>query len=158
MRHATPTCTSSRGWGSDELRGEGGCSLLAANHSHDESDPRRVGHRMSGDLSQLTERQLYALRGRLARGVHDPALSLRGALHSDLRQCSNERCRCRHGEPHGPYTYLSVYGEGRSRTLYVPQALAGVVSEHVEATRRGEALLLEISQVNLELLRRRALR
>jgi hypothetical protein len=113
---------------------------------------------MSRDLLQLSERQLYALRERMAAGVHDPALTLRGALHSDLRQCSKVRCRCRSGELHGPYTYLSVYGEGRSRTVYVPQALAAVASEHVEATRRGEALLAEISQVNLELLRRRLLR
>ena len=132
--------------------------LLVANHTDGESNSRPVEYRMSRDLSQLTERQLYALRERLAAGVHDPALTLRAALHSDLRQCSKVGCRCRQGEPHGPYTYLSVYGEGRSRTLYVPQALAGVVSEHVEATRRGEALLLEISQVNLQLLRRRALR
>jgi len=113
---------------------------------------------MSEDLQQLTELQLYALRGRLAAGVHDPHLTLRGALHQDMRQCSNERCRCRSGELHGPYTYLSVYGEGRSRTLYVPQAVAAVAAEHVEATRRGEAVMVEISQVNLELLRRRALR
>jgi Family of unknown function (DUF6788) len=113
---------------------------------------------MSRNFSELTERQLYALRKRLAAGVHDPALTLRGAVHSDLRQCSNERCRCRQGDPHGPYTYLSVYGDGRSRTVYVPQAFASVTSEHVEATRRGEALMAEISQVNLELLRRRLLR
>ena len=128
-----------------------------------ESDTRRImdtsdQSQVSANLGELTERQLYALRKRLAAGVHDPALTLRGALHSDLRQCSNGRCRCRSGELHGPYTYLSVYGDGRSRTVYVPQALAEVASECVEATRRGEALMLEISRVNLELLRRRALR
>ncbi len=128
-----------------------------------ESDTRRVmdtAHQLqvSGNLAELTDRQLYALRKRLAAGVHDPALTLRGALHSDLRQCSNERCRCRSGELHGPYTYLSVYGDGRSRTVYVALALSEVASEHVEATRRGEALMLEISRVNLELLRRKALR
>jgi hypothetical protein len=42
--------------------------------------------------------------------------------------------------------------------VYVPQALAVVTSEHVEVTRRGEALMVEISQINLELLRRRLLR
>jgi Family of unknown function (DUF6788) len=109
-------------------------------------------------LSGLSERQLFALRRRLAAGVHDPALTLRGALHQDMRQCSKERCRCREGELHGPYAYLSVYGEGRSRTLYVPQAVAEIASAHVQATRQGEALMVEISQVNLELLRRRALR
>ncbi len=109
-------------------------------------------------LSELSERQLLALRRRLASGVHDPTLTLRGALHHDLRRCSSENCRCRSGELHGPYAYLTVYGDGRSRTVYVPQALAAVTSEHVEATREGEALMLEISRVNLELLRRRALR
>jgi hypothetical protein len=123
-----------------------------------ESDPRRIRYRMDTNLQELTERQLYALRQPLAADVHDPALTLRGALQSDLRQCSSDRCLCRQGELHGPYTYLSVYSSGRSSTVYVPQAAAAVAAEYVEATRRGEALMLEISQVNLELMRRRALR
>ena len=57
---------------------------------------------MSTNLSELTERQLFALRKRLAAGVPDPALTLRGALAQDWRRCSNERCRCRSGELHGP--------------------------------------------------------
>ena len=118
----------------------------------------RISYRMSEALLELTERQLYALRKRLAAGVKDPALWLRGALVSDMRRCSNERCRCRSGELHGPYSYLTVYSDGRSRMVYVPKALAGIAAEYVEATRRGEALMLEISRVNLELLRRRALR
>jgi phage FluMu protein gp41 len=36
--------------------------------------------------------------------------------------------------------------------------VAAIAAEHVEATQRGEAVLAEISQVNLELLRRRLLR
>ncbi|MCA1701164.1 MAG: hypothetical protein LC790_20600 [Actinobacteria bacterium] len=113
---------------------------------------------MSEKLSGLTERQLYALRKRLAAGVHDPVATLRGALVSDMRRCSGERCRCRSGQLHGPYSYLTVYSCGKSRMMYVPKALAAVAAEHVKATRHGEALMLEISQVNLELLRRRALR
>lgn len=113
---------------------------------------------MSEKLAELTERQLYGLRRRLAAGVADPALTLRGALVSDMRRCSSERCRCRSGQLHGPYTYLTVYSSGRSRMVYVPKALAAIAAEHVEATQGNEALLLEISRVNLELLRRRALR
>ncbi len=113
---------------------------------------------MGKTLSELTERQLYALRKRLAAGVADPALTLRGALVSDMRRCSGERCRCRRGQLHGPYTYLTVYSAGNSRMVYVPKAVAAIAAEHVEATQQGEALMLEISQVNLELLRRRALR
>ena len=82
---------------------------------------------------------------------------MRGTLLHESRRCSSEGCRCRRGELHGPYTYLAVYLAGRSRMVYVPQALAELATEHVELTQRNEALLAEISQINLELLRRRAL-
>ena len=113
---------------------------------------------MAKKLAELTERQLYALRKRLAAGVGDPALTLRGTLVSDMRRCSGEHCRCRRGQLHGPYTYLTTYSSGRSRMVYVPRVVVAIATEHVDATRHGEALLAEISRVNLELLRRRALR
>jgi hypothetical protein len=39
----------------------------------------------------------------------------------------------------------------------VPAAIAGVVEQQVGVSQRNEALLAEISEINLELLRRRAL-
>jgi hypothetical protein len=93
----------------------------------------------------------------LAAGLSDPEATLRGALLWERRRCSSEGCRCRRGELHGSYLYLAVYLGGRSRMVYVPQAVQTVASEHVQATQRNEALLVQISQVNLELLRRRAL-
>jgi hypothetical protein len=50
-----------------------------------------------------------------------------------------------------------VYADGRSRTIYVPAAAQAACEAHVAVTQRNEALLAEISQVNVELLRRRAL-
>jgi phage FluMu protein gp41 len=41
--------------------------------------------------------------------------------------------------------------------VYVPAGVEAAASERVEVTQRNEALLAEISQINLELLRRRAL-
>jgi hypothetical protein len=41
-------------------------------------------------LSELSERQLFTLRRRLASGVHDPALTLRGAL---ITTCGVARAR-----------------------------------------------------------------
>ena len=114
---------------------------------------------MSGSgLSELGVRQLRARRRRLAAGVSELERTLRGVLLSEGRRCSSEGCRCRRGELHGPYTYLALYGDGRSRTIYVPQAVRGLAEQHVAGTRRNDALLAEIAQINLELLRRRALR
>jgi hypothetical protein len=112
----------------------------------------------SSALSELSVRQLLARRRRLAAKLSGPERTLRGALLSEGRQCSSERCRCHRGELHGPYTYLAVYLEGRSRTVYVPASVADIAEQHVQATQHNEGLLGEISQINLELLRRRALR
>ena len=111
----------------------------------------------SSQISGLTVRQLLARRRRLAGGLSEPERTLRGVLLSEGRRCSSEGCRCRRGELHGPYSYLAVYVDGRSRTIYVPQGLEDATAAHVEVTQRNEALLAEVSQINLELLRRRAL-
>lgn len=111
----------------------------------------------SSQISDLTVRQLLARRRRLAAGLSEPERTLRGVLLEEGRRCSSEGCRCRRGELHGPYSYLAVYTDGRSRTIYVPRALEDATAAHVEITQRNEALLAEVSQINLELLRRRAL-
>jgi hypothetical protein len=108
-------------------------------------------------ISDLTVRQLLARRRRLAGGLSEPERTLRGVLLEEGRRCSSEGCRCRRGELHGPYSYLAVYADGRSRTIYVPRALEDATAAHVEVTQRNEALLAEVSRINLELLRRRAL-
>ena len=109
------------------------------------------------DIRELTDRQLVARRRRLAAKVTRPEATLPGALVHQGRRCSSTGCRCRRGELHGPYLYLALYADGRNRTLYVPAALETVVAEHVEVTHRNEAALGEIAEINVELLRRRAL-
>jgi hypothetical protein len=111
----------------------------------------------SSQINDLSVRQLLARRRRLAAGLSEPERTLRGVLLSEGRRCSSEGCRCRRGELHGPYSYLAVYADGRSRTVYVPAAIKAACEASVELTQRNEALLSDISQINLELLRRRAL-
>lgn len=120
---------------------------------------QRIYYRLMAfsELSDLSVGQLRARRRRLTAGLSDAERTLRGVLLHEGRRCSSEGCRCRRGELHGPYTYLAIYSEGRSRTVYVPAAVEAACEQHVEVTQRNDALLLEISQINLELLRRRAL-
>ena len=73
------------------------------------------------EISELSVRQLLACRRWLAAGLSGQERTLRGVLLSEGRRCSSEGCRCRSGELHGPYTYLAVYADGRSRTIYVSQ-------------------------------------
>lgn len=108
-------------------------------------------------LGELSVRQLQARRRRLAASVLDLEGTLHGVLLSRGRRCSSEGCHCRRGELHGPYPYLSIYQDGRTRTVYVPAVLEAAVAQRVRVTQRNDGLLGEISQINLELLRRRAL-
>jgi hypothetical protein len=112
---------------------------------------------VSSKLSELSVRKLLARRRLLAGRLSEPERTLRGVLVREGKRCSSEGCRCQRGELHGPYTYLAVYTDGRSRTIYVPTAASAAAAAHVGLTQRNERLLAEISQINLELLRRRAL-
>jgi hypothetical protein len=102
-------------------------------------------------------RQLLARRRRLAAGLSGPERTLRGVLLEEGRRCSREGCCWRRGELHGPSTSLAAYVGGRSHTIYVPRTVQELAARHVELTQRNEALLAEISWINLERLRRRAL-
>lgn len=108
-------------------------------------------------FSELSVRRLRARRRRLASALGDPEVTLRGALVGQGRRCSTPGCRCQRGDLHGPYLYLATRVGGRGRSIYVPSALATLVDTYVQGSARTEAALAEISQINLELLRRRAL-
>src|SRR4051794_4765618 len=91
-------------------------------------------------------------------GTSDESLlTLPGSLVRQGRRCSSRGCRCRRGELHGPYLYVALYLGGRNRTLYVPGVCEAAVVEQVEVTHANQAALEEITRVNVELLRRRAL-
>ena len=83
---------------------------------------------------------------------------LAGSLVEQSRRCGKAGCRCAAGDLHGPYVYLSVgQASGRRGLVYVPTALADLVTEKVVVGKSVEQLLGEISAINLELLARREL-
>jgi hypothetical protein len=110
-------------------------------------------HKKDLGLGGLGTRALRARRARLVRSLPDLAGFVAGSLVEQHRKCGKEGCRCTRGELHGPYVYLSVAG----RLVYVPADLAAVVRDRVEVSARLQALLEEISAINLELLSRREL-
>lgn len=109
------------------------------------------------DLESLTTRQLLTRRNRLAARRLDPNLMLAGSLVEQTRRCGKAGCRCTAGDPHGPYTYLSVNTGGKPRLRYVPSDLVTAVTRRLTATAAIEAVLTEISAINTELLARREL-
>jgi hypothetical protein len=115
-------------------------------------------YKTPSELDKLTVRQLRTRRARLAHQVPDLEVAIHGSLLTQRRRCGKPGCRCTRGELHGPYTYLAVRTGGRNRLVYIPDELAETVRTQVAMTTRIDAVLAEISAINLELLARGALR
>ena len=108
-------------------------------------------------LLRLSTRELLARRRRLALRLGDVEQVLLGSLAEQSRQCGKVSCRCATGQAHGPYVYFAPSHGGRGMK-YVPAALVASVRACLRRGEQIEAVLAEISAINVELLARRALR
>lgn len=109
------------------------------------------------DLSGVSTRALLARRRRLAVRLGDVEQVLTGSLVEQARRCGKSGCRCAEGEPHGPYAYYAPKTAGRGRMKYVPSSLISAVRARLARGEQVEAVLVEISAINAELLARREL-
>jgi hypothetical protein len=116
-------------------------------------------HKKSGgSLGGLSIRALRARRRRRLDRLPDLGGYLAASVVKQSRRCGKPGCRCVDGQLHGPCVYLSVgKAAGRRGLVYLPAALAGLVTERAALSESAQALLVEISAINLELLARREL-
>jgi hypothetical protein len=108
------------------------------------------------DLLALSTQELLARRRRLASRLGDVEQVLLGSLVEQMRRCGKPGCRCAAGEPHGPYAFFTPR-RGRRGMKYVPAALLAYTRTCLQRGAHVEAVLAEISAINVELLARRAL-
>jgi len=79
---------------------------------------------------------------------------LAASLVTITRRCGNPRCRCASGPGHpGLYLTLKDKDTGKTRTVYVPRDLTEEVQAWIAEHRRIKALLREITELNLALIR-----
>lgn len=110
-------------------------------------------------LHALSVRALHGQRRRVALLLKDSEATLQGRLVTQGRRCGKAGCRCTQGELHGPYVYVALARpQGGSRLLYVPEEFRDLVRQKIAMTERVAAALAAISEINLELLARRALK
>lgn len=93
-------------------------------------------------------------RAGLARRLGRRGDLMKGSLVERWTRCGRPGCGCAQGKKHGPYLYISVFREGRTRSVYVPQRLEGAVRRWVENARALERDVAEITWLNAALLRR----
>ncbi|HKB34807.1 MAG TPA: DUF6788 family protein [Gemmataceae bacterium] len=78
---------------------------------------------------------------------------LAASLARVQKRCGQPSCRCHHGGPLHPAHHLTLKDAGKTRTVYVPQDLLGEVQAWVAEYQRLKALMAEISQLSLALVK-----
>ena len=78
---------------------------------------------------------------------------LAASLAQVKKRCGQPSCPCHHGGPLHPAHHLTFTERGKTRTVYVPQDLLTEVQSWVQEHRRLKALIHEISQLTLALIK-----
>jgi len=80
---------------------------------------------------------------------------IRGSLVHGTRKCGKKTCACANGGPGHPFSYLSISTtHARNRQVYVSEANLEKVGKAVAAYRRAWEILVELSALNLEDLKK----
>jgi hypothetical protein len=85
-----------------------------------------------------------------------PENVLRSSLITRFIKCGKPNCRCANGDGHESL-YLSSYYHGHTYLDYVPKSYVEKVSQYLSDYETASSLLIELSEINLELYRRKEL-
>jgi len=78
---------------------------------------------------------------------------LAASLAQVNKRCGQATCSCHHGGPLHQAHHLTFRDGGKTRTVYVPQDLLDEVRTWVQEHQRLKALLKEVSQLSLALVK-----
>jgi hypothetical protein len=95
------------------------------------------------------------LQGRLKQ-LHTASPVVAATLGQYQHRCGRPSCRCHHGGPLHRGQHLTFKESGKTRSVYVPTALLPEVRAWLAEHKRLKALLHEIHQLSVALLRVRA--
>jgi hypothetical protein len=109
----------------------------------------------SGELRKISDLALRSRRQGLVKLLSPAEEILRGSLVERYVTCGNPRCKCAHGERHGPIWYLTVtLGPGRTTGGIISAEKVAEVRRWIENFQTFKEKLEKISEINRELLRR----
>ena len=100
--------------------------------------------------------ELVDKRARLLEEMSSLTQMLHGSWVERYSVCTRKGCRCHQGELHGPRYYVVVNEEGRHRQRYVPLSQVPVALEGIGQHQRLQAIVEEITRINLELMKERS--
>lgn len=101
-------------------------------------------------LSELRQKIVWLReeRQRLENSLFRPKKMIRASLVFLPNWCGKKDCRCKKGNPHGPYPYLSERKEGRTRMTYVKKGDLYGIKEKAEEYTRFQQKLARLTKIN----------
>jgi hypothetical protein len=81
---------------------------------------------------------------------------LAASFGTDTHRCGRPSCRCHHSGPLHTGQHLTFKEHGKTRSVYVPKELLAEVRSWLAEHQRLKALLHDIPQLSVTLLRARA--
>ena len=87
-------------------------------------------------------------RKRLEDSLFRPGKMMRASLVFLANYCGKKDCKCKRGEPHGPYPYLSERRKGGTRMTYVKKRDLSNMRKLVEEYVRFEQGLARLTKIN----------
>lgn len=109
------------------------------------------------NISTKKTRALKRERRRLAKKLSKLSGIVRGTFFQRFSTCSRKKCKCQTGDRHGPRSYVAVTQGKRQSQRYVPQNQVRAVRSGVDQFHRLLEIADRLTQINLELMRRREL-
>lgn len=105
-------------------------------------------------LKQFTTQELKQRKAEILQRLPPVNHIIRGSLITRPIKCGKPNCRCANGEGHLSF-YLSSFYHGHTGMDYVPTAWETWMREGIENYTAIQDLLTELTELNLELFRRR---
>ena len=105
-------------------------------------------------LKSISSDLLRARRYDLSNSLPPADQVIRGSLITRFVKCGKSNCRCPSSQGH-PSLYLSSLYGGKTRLVYVPASWELWVQQRLDNFHRTQDSLTELTEINLELLKRR---
>jgi hypothetical protein len=105
-------------------------------------------------LEKVSTQELKERKAQILRSLPSMDHVIRGSLITRLIKCGKPNCHCATGEGHISL-YLSSFYHGHTGMDYVPSAWESWMREGIENYGVIKDLLLELTELNLELFSRR---
>ena len=103
-----------------------------------------------------TTEELKKRKAQILDSFPAPENILRSSLITRFIKCGKPHCHCAEGDGHKSF-YLSSYYHGHTYLDYVPKAYEEKITHCIHDFDKVSEQLIELSEINLELFRRREL-